>query len=149
MIFQFFFGILDKTFVVVIKTCILTFLGINFEEECWIGKVLVFLCFGHWAIFFRSDSNIFIPRKRRVHSTYAEGFFWGTQFQKKVSSTLFGSLRKNCHTPGESFPAELSKLNFTLPEEQCGVCVFSEEIISSWFFRFWVKNSAISPNNFQ
>ena len=78
-----FFGVLEKTFVVVISTCIRIFLGINFEEKCWPGKVLFFFL-GHWAKTFRSDSNIFVPRKRRILSTYAEVLFWGTRFQKKV-----------------------------------------------------------------
>ena len=112
----FFFGILDKTFVVVIKTCILTFLGSNFEEKCWLGKVQIFLFFWQWATTFRSDSNIFIPRKRTFHSTYAEDFFRGAPFQKIVIYIVLGVCAKNCQTPGEYFPAELSKLPFLIPE---------------------------------
>ena len=47
--FKIFFEIFYKPFVVVIKTCIVTFLGINFEDKCWLGKVFNFSFFWHWA----------------------------------------------------------------------------------------------------
>ena len=45
-------GILEKTSVAVIETCILTVLGINFEVKCGLREVLVF-------VFFRSLSENF------------------------------------------------------------------------------------------
>ena len=132
--FNFFFGILDKTFVVVIKTCILTFLGINFEEKCWLGKVLIFLCFGHWAKFFRSDSNI-LYREKEEFILLMQRFFFGEHiFKKRCNLHCLGVCAKNCQTPGACFPAELSKLPFLIPEEQCGFMLFLKKLSAHCFF---------------
>ena len=132
MIFKFFFGILKKTSVGVIKNMVSNCLGDQFWEKMLTGNSWIFFS-GHWAKTFRPDSNRFLPRKWNTYSTDAEGHFWGTHFHKKCSLHFLRVSAENCQTPGESYPAELTKLHFTLPEEQCGFCAFSDEIISSWF----------------
>ena len=126
----------------------------NFPGYHFWGKMLTwkssnFSSFWHWATTFRSDSNIFTPRKRRFHSTYAEDLFWVTHFQKMCNQHSFvGSFSKNCQTSFESFPAEMLKLHSTIPEEQC-VYTSSEKKSAPYFSGFWVNNSAVSPKVFQ
>ena len=114
-------------------------MGINFEEKCWIGKVQIFLFFWHWATTFRCDSNIFIPRKKRFHSTSAEDFFGEHILKKGVIYIVREFVEKIVKRPanGECFPAELSKLLFLIPEEQCGFMLFPKKLSAhSFFFGF-------------
>ena len=101
------FGNSEKTSVEVTKTCNLTVLEINFEEKCWLGKVLNLIVFGHWAKTFCPDSNMFLARKRNFHCTCAEDHFWEHIFKKGVIYIFSGVCAKNCQAPGETFPAEL------------------------------------------
>ena len=105
--------------------------------------------FGHWAKTCCPDSNMFLPRKWKSHCTDAEDHFLGdTLFEKRCNRRFLGVCPKNCQTTGESFPAELSKLPFSTPEEQCGFMVFLKKISAQCFPGFWVKNSATSPKKF-
>ena len=103
------------------ETCILTVLGINFEEKYGFGKVLILIVFGHWAKTFCPESNMLLAVKWKFQSIFGEDHFWGSHFQKKGVNHIFsGVWAKNCQTPDNTFPAELYKLQFTIPDEQCG-----------------------------
>ena len=133
------FGILDETFVVVIKTCILTVLGINVEEKSWLGKVLILIVFGHWAKTFRPDSNMFLARKRNFHSTCArDDVFWGTHFQKRCNLHFyfFQSLSKKSSSAPGNFFDRVVKIAFYDSIGRVWVNTFSDKIIDSLFF--WV-----------
>ena len=106
------FGVSEETSVEVTKTCILTALEINFEEKCWLGKVLILIVFGHWAKIFCPDSNVFLARKRNFHCTCAEDRFWVTLFQKKVLSTFFSE-----------FVQKISKRPAKLIRRNCKSCI--------------------------
>ena len=81
--------------------------------------------FGHWPKNFRSDSNIFLPSKRRFHSTYAEDFF-GEHFLKKgvIYIHLLGIWARIVRRPARLLQWNCSKLLSTIPEEQCGCILF-------------------------
>ena len=75
----------------------------------------------------------------------------GTLCSKKGVIYIFWEFSQKIvkrQTPGESFPAELSKLLSTIPEEQCGCILFLKKY-QLLFFGFWVNNSAVSPKVFR
>ena len=124
------------------KTCILTVLGINFEEKYWLGKGLILIVFGHWAKTFCPESNMLLAGKWNFQSIFGEDHFWGSHFQRKGVIHIFsGVWAKNCETPENTFPAELQKLHFTIPDEQCGWIPFLNFFFSSLFF--WVLKEKV------
>ena len=67
------------------------------------------------------------------------GSFLGNTFSKK-GVIYIGVWAKDCQTPGETIPAELSELHFTTPEEQCGCILLLKKLSALCFFGFQVKH---------
>ena len=116
-------------------------MGINFEGKCWLGTVLIFNFFGHWAKTFRLDSNMFLPRKSKTHSIDAEDQFWGTHFQKKVYSTLFWSLRRKLSNARRIFfGRNCQNCILRFQRSNVGVCFFWEKY---QLLFFWVLSEKL------
>ena len=130
------FGISEKTAVEVTKTCILTVLEINFEEKCWLGKVLILIVFGHWAKTFCPDSNMFLARKWKFHCTCAEDHFWEHIFEKRCYLHFLRSLCKKLSRARRNFSGGIVKAAFYDFRGTMWVNSLSEKNISSLFL--WV-----------
>ena len=106
--------------------------------------------FGHSAENFRPDSNMFLPRKWKTHSTDAEDQFWGTIFQKKGVIYVFWEFaQKIVKCPANLFRQNCQNCLFWFQRNNVGLCFFSKNYQLIVFVGFWVKNSAISPNLLQ
>ena len=87
-------------------------------------------------------------RNRKFDCTCAEDRFWGTHFQKLCNLYFCRNASKKSSNAWRNFSAELSKLLFTIPEEQCGCIFFLKKLSTHWFAGLRVKISAILPNFF-
>ena len=90
--------------------------------------------------FYRESEKIILLMQRII--------FGGHIFKKRCNLLFLGVCAKNCETPGESSPVELSKMHLTIPEEQCGFMFFLKKLSAHCFLGFWVDKSAISPKIF-
>ena len=130
-------GILKRTSVGVIKNMDSNCLG----DQFW-GKTLTRN---------NSSSYFFLDIERKIFVLIATCFyrdseklillmqriiFAGHIFKKRCNLHFLGVCAKNCQTPGECFPAELSKLPFLIPDEQCGFMLFLKKLSAHCFF--WV-----------
>ena len=138
--FNFFFGILKRTSVEVKKNMVSNCLG----DQLW-GKTLT-----------RNNSNFFLDIERKLFVLIATCFYWESEkliqlmqritfgghiFKKRCNLQFLGVCAGNCQTPVECFPAELSKLPFLIPEEQCGFMIFLKKLSAHCFF--WVLSGKL------
>ena len=122
------------------KTCILTVLGINFEEKYGLGKVLILIVFGHWAKTFCPESNMLLAGKWKFHSTCGEVHFRGTHFQKIVSSTFFPEFeQKIVKRPTILFRRNCKSCNLRFRMNNVGEYLFWNFFSAHCFSGFWKK----------
>ena len=76
--------------------------------------------------FYRESEKLILLMQRII--------FGGQIFKKMCNLRFLGVCAKNCQTPGKSFLAELSKLPFLIPEEQCGFMIFLKKLSAHCFF---------------
>ena len=67
--------------------------------------------------------------------------FGGHIFKKTCNLHFLGVSAKNSQMPGKTFPAELSKLPFLIPMEQCGFMLFRRKLSAQCFF--WVLSEKL------
>ena len=118
------------------KTCFLTVLGINFEEKCWPGKVLIFLFFGHWAKTFRSDSNICIPIKEDFDLLMQRIFFGEHIFKKRCNLHFLGFWAKIVKRPANRFRRNCKNCILRFQRNNVGVYFFWEKYHLLFFLGF-------------
>ena len=142
MIVYFFFGILEKSSVRVIKNMLSNCLGVQFWRKLLTRTnsnfyffldiqqktfVLIAICF------YRESEKLILLMQRII--------FGGHVFKKRCNLRFLGVCAKNCQMAGKSFPAGLSKLPFLIPEEQCGFMFFLKKLSAHCFC--WILSEKV------
>ena len=116
-------------------------MGFNSEVNCWIGPILILIFFGHSAKIFVLIAICFYREGEKLILLMQRIIFGWQNFKKRCNLRFLGVCAKNCRMPGKSLPAELSKLPFLIPEEQCGFMFFLKKISAHCFS--WILNKKL------